>query len=184
MSIAIAIVARSPHLVGYDDYEPVSNGSLTIQRMWAQYGNYRRGSAADWSPIIEAALLSVRNGCDRPGWDGDDALPISHRTIDIVAKLTDCLFMLLPRGTPAPDLIPEPDGEICLSWAIEPDRSFSVSVAAHGKINFAGQFGTEGALHAWQPIDPASRAALEESLQDVARYVGRLYTGTEARRAR
>ena len=177
-----AIAARGLHLIGYEDYEPVSDGSQAIRRMWAADRNNRRGSASDWSPIIEAALLGIRNECGRVGWDGEEALPVSDRTIDLAAKLTACLFALLPRGTPAPDLIPEPDGEICISWSIDADRMFSVSVGAHGKINFGGQFGTEGALHAWQPIDPKNRASLEESLQDVVRYVVRLYTPTAVRR--
>lgn len=181
MSIAFAGIGL--HLIGHEDYEPVSKGGQTIRRMWAQDRNYRRGSASDWSPNIEAALLGIRNDCGRVSWDGEDALPVSDRTIDIAAKLTECLFTLLPRGTPAPDVIPETDGEICISWSINADRVFSVSIGAHGKINFAGQFGTEGAVHAWQSIDPKNRASLEESLQDVARYVGRLFAPSAVRRA-
>ena len=180
MSIAIAV--RGLHLIGHEDYEPVSKDNQAIRRMWAEDRNYRRGSASDWLPIIKAALLGIRNDCGRVSWDGQEAIPVSDRTIDLAAKLTECLFALLPRGTPAPDLIPEPDGEICISWSIDADRMFSVSVGAHGKINFSGQFGKEGALHAWQPIDPKNRASLEESLQDVARYVGRLYPPPAVRR--
>lgn len=180
--MSIAIAERGFHLIGYEDYEPVSHDNQAIRRMWAKDKNYRRGSASDWSPIIEAALLGIKNECSRVSWDGQEALPVSDRTIDLAAKLTECLFALLPRGTPAPDLIPEPDGEICISWSIDADRMFSMSVGAHGKINFSGQFGTEGALHAWQPIDQKNRASLEESLQDVARYVCRLYTPPTVRR--
>lgn len=181
--MSIAIAGRGLHLIGHEDYEPVSDGDQTIRRMWAKDRNDRRGSASDWSPIIGAALLDIKNGCGRVGWDGDDALPVSDRTIDIAAKLTECLFTMLRRGTPAPDLIPESDGEICISWSIDADRMFSVSVGAHGKMNFACQFGTEGAHHAWQSIDPRNRASLEESLQDVARYVGRLFPPPAIRRA-
>lgn len=181
--MSIAVAGKGLHLIGHEDYEPVSDGRQTIERMLAQYRDYRRGSASDWLPIIQAALLGIRNGCGRVGWDGDDALPVSDRTIDVTAKLTECLFTMLRRATPAPDLIPEPDGEICISWSIDADRVFSVSIGAHGKMNFAGQFGTEGAVHAWQPIDPRNRASLEESLQDVASYVGRLFRPPAIRRA-
>lgn len=181
--MSIAYAGRGLHLIWQEDYEPVSNGGQAIRRMWTQDSNNRRGSASDWSPTIQAALLGIRNECVRAGWDGDGALPVSDRTIDIAAKLTECLFTMLRRGTPAPDLIPESDGEICISWSIDADREFSVSVGAHGKMNFAGQFGTEGALHAWQPIDPRNRASLEKSLQDVARYVDRIFTLPAIRRA-
>ncbi len=180
--MSVAILARGLHLGRHDEYQPVSDGSREISRMWANR-NYQRVSASDWAPVIEAALVGIRNECGRVGWDGDEALPINDRTINVVAQMTECLFTLLPRGTPAPDLIPEADGEICISWSINADRVFSVSVGAHGKMNFAGQFGTEGALHAWQPIDPKDRASLEESLQDVARYVGRLHAPPAVRRA-
>lgn len=181
--MTIAITARGLRLVGHQDYEPVSDGSQAIRRMWAADRNYRRGSASDWSPIVEAALLGIRNECARVGWDGQEALPVSDQTINLVARLSDCLFGLLPRGTPAPDLIPESDGEICITWSMDVDRLFSVSVGAHGKLNFSGQFGMEGAVHAWQPIDSKNRASLEVSLQDVARYVGRLFTPSAVRRA-
>ena len=181
--MSIAFARQGLHLVGFNDYEPVSDVSQAIRRMWAADRNDRRGSASDWSPTIEAALLGIRNECSRVGWDSEDALPVSDRTIELAANMAECLYTLLPRGTPAPDVIPEPDGEICISWAIDADRMFSMSVGARGKINFSGQFGKEGALHAWQPIDPTNRASLEESLQDVARYVGRLFAPSAVRRA-
>ncbi len=79
------------------------------------------------------------------------ALPTrsSPRTETVVRAL----FALLPKSTPAPEVIPEADGEICLSWVVDSERQMSLSFGAHGKINFAGQFGKEGGIHGWQPID-------------------------------
>jgi hypothetical protein len=173
MSTAIAV--RNPFFFWEDPYEPVSEGSRAIQQLSANNANYRRGSATDWSPIVEAALLSIRRECAQRDWDGEDTLPVTDRTIGIAATLIECLFTMLPRGTPAPDIVPEPDGEICITWAVDRDRVFSMSVGAHRKINFSGQFGKEGSVHGWQPIDPTSRSVLEKSLQDVARQVARLY---------
>jgi hypothetical protein len=181
--MSIAYAGRGLHLIGQVDYEPVSNGGLAIRQMWTKNSNYRRGSASDWSPIIDAVVLGIKNDCGRVGWDGDGALPISDRTIDVAVKLTECLFAMLRKGTPAPDLIPESDGEICISWSIDADQVFSVSVGEHGKMNFAGQFGAEGAYHGWQAIDPKNRTSLEESLQDIARHVDRLFTPPAVRRA-
>lgn len=180
--MSVAILVSGTYFGKADEYQPVSDGSHLISRMWADR-NHPRVSASDWAPVIEAALAGIRNECSRIGWDGDEALPISDKTIKLVAQMAVCLFTLLPRGTPAPDLIPEHDGEICMIWSVRADRVFSVSVGAHGKMNFAGQFGKEGVLHAWQPIDPEDRAPLEESLQDVARYIGRLYSAPAIRRA-
>lgn len=180
--MSVAVLVRGAQFAGHDEYQPVSDGSREISRMWSKR-NHPRVSASDWAPVIEAALAGIRNECNQVGWDDDEALPISDRTINLVGQVAECLFTLLPRGTPAPDLVPEHDGEICIIWSISADRMFSVSVGAHGKMNFAGQFGKEGALHAWQPIDPEDRASLEESLQDVARYVRRLHSTPAVRRA-
>jgi hypothetical protein len=181
MSLAIAI--SDSRLSGYYDYEPVSHVSDELSRKWAQERNYLRGSASDWFPIIDAAFQSIRNECKNENWDGDAALPITEQVIAIAEKVVEALFTLLPKGTAAPDLIPEADGEICISWSVDAERLLSVSVGAHGKINFAGQFGKEGGIHGWQPIDATSPGTLDESLQEVARYLGRLYPQTVSRRA-
>lgn len=182
MSSSIAI--RDWRLAWDLDHETVTDGTREIQRTWAQKRNYLQGSASDWLPILEAALLNMKNDCSNADWDGVGAIPVSDQTIGLTAQIGEMLYSMMPRGTPVPDLIPEPDGEICISWSVTADRLFSLSVGAHGKINLAGQFGKEGALHAWQPIDTTSRSTLQESLQDVARYIGRLYESpTEKRRA-
>lgn len=181
--MSIAVAARALHLIEPKDYEPVSDGSRTIRRMWARDRNYQRGSAADWSPTIESALFGIRSECTQPGWDGAGARPVSDITISLVAKIAECLFTLLPGETPAPDLVPEPDGEICMSWSVGANRLFAVSVGEHGKMNFAGQFGAEGAYHGWLAIDPTSRSSLEVSLQDIVRYVDRLFAQSTIRRA-
>ena len=180
MSSATAI--RGSRLGWEFDYEPVTSATREIQRSWAQKRNYLQGSASDWLPILEAAFSNMKNDCSNADWDGVGTVPVSDQTIGLTAKVAEMLYTMAPRGTPAPDLIPEADGEICISWSVTADRLFSLSVGAHGKINFAGQFGKEGGIHAWQPIDATSRSALEESLQDVARYIGRLFAPSNDRR--
>ena len=181
MSFPIAI--RGPQLSGFHDYESVSAGSQAVTHRWADKRNYLRGSASDWLPTVDAALRGIRRECSRANWDGEDAYAITDQVIGIAEKVVETLFALLPTGTPAPDVIAEPDGEICISWSIDVERVISLSVGAHGKINFAGQFGKEGSVHAWQPIATSNRIALEESLQDVVRYVARLYPPVVSGRA-
>jgi len=181
MSTAIAISGFQ--FTETDGYEPVSDGSRAIRRQWAQERNYLRLSASDWIPAIEVALRRIRSECGKPNWDGQGASAVTGQAIGVAASIAEALFALLPKGTPAPDLIPEADGEICISWIADAATMFSLSVGAHGKINFAGQFGRSGGVHAWQPIDASSRIALQESLQDVARYVAKLYAQSVARRA-
>jgi hypothetical protein len=181
--MSLAIATADNRLIGDYEYEPISDGSKIISRRWAQERNYLKGSASDWLPTVDAAFRGIRSECQSANWDGQGALAITDSVIVLAEKVVGALFGLVPRGTPVPDLIPEADGEICISWSVGADRLLSLSVGAHGKINFAGQFGKEGGIHGWQPINAASPSALDESLQDVARYLGRLYPPTASRRA-
>jgi len=173
MSILIA-VANWPWVD--EDYVPVSDSSSTMRRTWRIERNLLRRSASDWLPAIEGALRDIRHDCGNAGWDGQGASPVRDRTIELAGIIAASLFDALPRGTPTPDIIPESDGEICISWAVDAKRVFSLSVGEHGKINFAGQFGGNGGVHAWQRLDTENRYALHESLRDVARYIERLFT--------
>jgi hypothetical protein len=110
------------------------------------------------------------------GWTR--SVGITDQVIAIGEKVVEVLFALLPEGIPPPDLIPEADGEICISWSVDADKLLSLSIGAHGKINFAGQFAKEGGIHGWQPIDAMSPNTLGESLQEVAEYLGKLYAPT------
>jgi hypothetical protein len=180
MSLAIAIADY--RMLGDYEYEPISDGSKVISRRWAQERNYLKGSASDWLPTVDAALKSIHDECHKAGWDGSGSLAISDRVIAITKNAVGALFTLAPKGTPAPDVIPEADGEICLSWVADSDQLLSISIGGHGKINFAGRFGKEGVIHGWQLVDTTSQSALNESLQDFAKYLGKLYPPTARRR--
>jgi hypothetical protein len=179
MSLAIAI--PSPGWAWQFDYEPVTQPTYQVQRALTDKRNYLQGSASDWLPILEAALLNIKKECRDVDWDGIGAIPVRGETIKLTAQIGEVLYAMMPRGTPVPDVIPEADGEICISWSLNSDRIFSLSVGPNAKINFSGQFGKEGAVHAWQPIDPTSRSSLQGSLEDVARYIARLLAASAER---
>jgi hypothetical protein len=181
MSLAIAIADY--RMLGDYEYEPISDGSKVISRRWALERNYLKGSASDWLPTVDAALKVIREECQRAGWDGPGSLAISDRVIAITTNAVGALFTLVPKGIPAPDVIPEADGEICLHWVVESEREMSISIGAHGKINFAGQFGKDGGVHGWQPVDATSERALDRSLQEIAKYVARLFAPIVSPRA-
>src|SRR3989442_12732057 len=116
MSSAIAI--RGLRLAWDFDYEPVTSATREIQRSWAQKRNYLQGTASDWVPILDAALRNIKSECSNADWDGVGARPVSDQTIELTAKVAKTLYTMVPRGTPAPDLVPEADGEVCLSWSV------------------------------------------------------------------
>src|SRR5438874_1207839 len=58
-----------------------------------------------------------------PGWDGEEAIPIS-----VAAGRTAAAFVrALPDDLPMPELGPEPDGSISLDWIQSRARQFSIS---------------------------------------------------------
>ena len=178
----LALEIGDSRLIGYYDYEPVSNDSEVLSRKWAHERNYLKGSASDWFPTVDASFRTLRDECQKAGWDGLGSLAISDQVIAITDKVVRALFTVVPKGIPAPDIIPEADGEICLHWVVDTEQELSISIGAHGKINFAGQFGKEGAIHGWQSVDTTSATALDASLQEVAKYVARLFPPTAGRR--
>ena len=173
MTVAAA-VPRSGFVwdVGYD---PVTSDSRAIQHSLAQERNYLRGSASDWLPVVYATLRAIQSDCTAPNWDGTGALPVTTETIELAGEIASALYKMLPPSVPVPDIIPEADGEICMSWYTDARQLFSLSIGAHGIINFAGQFGKTGGRHGWQSIDTTTRDGLEKSLQEVAQFIRRLY---------
>lgn len=173
MTSAVAI--RGNGLGWGNDYHPASADSERIRAVWQSRRNFLHGSASDWLPSIDAALRSIRSECATDNWDGMDAYAIALNVADFAERIAERLYHLLPRGTPAPDIVPEPDGEIGISWTVDTERMFSLSVGDHGNINFAGQFGKAGGIHGWHPVDTKSDEELAKSLEEVVRHIARLF---------
>jgi hypothetical protein len=134
------------------------------------------GSALDWAPSITASLEEISRNCSVTNWDGEDARAISSKVISITENVARSLYEILPNGTPNPDLLPEADGEICLSWELGDGRIFSLSLGEHNKMNYAGQLGRKGAVHGWQPIDISNPWSFHTALKDIALYIIKLYS--------
>lgn len=179
-AVAPSVTALIEPRVTYQIFSP---SGLVAQLLSTAARNHRRGSAADWVPVVEASIDAIKAECASDGWDGEGSLAITGETRSLALQVAICLSRILPAGSPPPDVVPESDGEICLSWSNTLGHIFSLSIGAHGKLNYAGQFGLGGSLHAWQPIQRESADAFEGSFEDVARYIARLFGAATAQRA-
>jgi hypothetical protein len=133
-------------------------------------------SALDWLPSIKARFEEIKKECSIQNWDGENALPISPQVISMTDIVVRSFYSKMPRNIPAPDIIPENDGEICLSWDINESKNFSISLGKHGKMNYAGQFGKEGVVHGWHPIDVSDSRVLCEEIEEVSKKIIMLYS--------
>lgn len=83
--------------------------------------------------------------CQKPGWDGYGALPVSETTHDLAHQFIDAL----PLGTSLPAFGAEPDGHLTMEWYRSSRRTLSVSVSPEGELHYAAlsgmskAFGTE-----------------------------------------
>jgi len=94
------------------------------------------------------ALDEVFDRCSRRGWDGHRAQAISRATYDRARLFLESL----PSTVPAPDIVPETDGDIAIEWERGPQHMFSVSIGAMGRVNFVGVYGEEE-RHGIEPFD-------------------------------
>lgn len=96
----------------------------------------RRVTEMAWVELADAASEAAN-----PNWDGYGAKPVDP----LAYRQAERFLVALPTTTPVPDVSVDPDGEVSISWNIEPDWVFSVSIGARGRLSYAGLFGTSKA---------------------------------------
>jgi hypothetical protein len=96
-----------------------------------------------------ADLGRIAATCGRYGWDGYRAKPITQGALQKAQAILD----ELPMWLPAPDIVPEADGEIAIEWDFAPDLIFSISVGESSKLHYAGLFGGGVERHGVEPFD-------------------------------
>jgi hypothetical protein len=93
--------------------------------------------------IEEAAreLNTAAAAAAEPGWDGYGACAVEGGSyLQAVRFLT-----LLPTLTPTPTISIDPDGEVSVSWDLDRNWMFSVSLSRSGRLSYAGLFGSNRA---------------------------------------
>ena len=71
-----------------------------------------------------------------PGWDGDDAPPITAATREACLAFVDAL----PFASTKPTILPDPDGEISFEWRNK-EGMLSVSVGGNGRLVYVAREG-------------------------------------------
>jgi hypothetical protein len=153
------------------DTTAVGNYSLLIDGLLERANSQVGKAAQNWEPQIAASVAAIAAECSVPNWDGDQASPVSLEALNLAACVAKFFYCYVPSETPAPELIPESDGEVSLSWTRDPNRMFSVSIGNHDKLNYAGRLG--GGV---EPHDVARIDLYDPStVQQMATYVTKLF---------
>jgi len=91
------------------------------------------------APVTEALIdeiSQISQSCEKHGWDGYDAEPISSESAVRAAQL----IKLLPNSIQNPSVVPEPSGDISLEWRSDDQKNFSLGVSGQSLV-YAGIFG-------------------------------------------
>lgn len=96
----------------------------------------RRVAESAWVELAEAAQAA-----SVPNWDGYGARSIDQRTYLQAERFLGAL----PTTIPVPEVSVDPDGEVAISWNMESNWVFSVSIGPTGRVSYAGLFGTSKA---------------------------------------
>ena len=121
--------------VGPDAAAMAERIDKVCQHFWESV-TLRRVTELGWIELADAAHEAAS-----PNWDGYGA-----RKIDPLAYREAERFLgTLPTMTPVPDVSVDPDGEVSISWNLDPDWVFSVSIGPTGRLSYAGLFGTSKA---------------------------------------
>ncbi len=106
---------------------------------------------------LKEDLISVSLECSQDGWDGYDAIPISHNALHRAWYYASNL----PREIPIPEVTPEPDGEIALEWYGKDGSVFSVSFGECDTISYAGLFSDKTKTYGVERLDSENKKILE-----------------------
>jgi hypothetical protein len=130
-----------------------------------------RDTAQDWRTYVNSAIAEIHAACSVANWNGPDSVAINDMVLGRALKVTDLLYYYVPYATPAPELVPGADGEVAMTWALNPNQVFSISIGNHGMLNFAGRLGEGVEPHDAVPFSSTDSAAIER----LASYISQLY---------
>jgi len=115
----------------------VSEESRIIQHSLERFlAESRRPVSFAWRDLLLGEVGEIVQSCSTEGWDGYDAEPVSRES-GLHARQ---LIGLLPDGIQAPNVVPEPTGDIGFEWFRGNEKHFTLSISGPAMV-YAGIFG-------------------------------------------
>ncbi len=141
-----------------------STESQAVRKQIQDAKRHVRAVASSMQSLAYPTLEDVMLQCSQRNWDGYHAKPISRLVYERARAFLDAL----PMSLPAPDIVPEPDGEIAFEWDRGANHIFSVSIGEATGVHFAGLFGSGVERHGVEPFDGLVSP-------EILSYINRLY---------
>ena len=137
--------------------------SRKLAELWLAATSHARDNASDWRSLTGALIELVAIESQTADWDGYGAKPISTIAKFEAQRLVD----MLPFSYPAPDPIPDPEGDIALSWDFGPGHMLTVSVGANGILSYAGLLGDGVKRHGMEPFKSDVPKSVHEAIEEL-----------------
>jgi hypothetical protein len=92
-------------------------------------------------------LDDLTEECSKANWDGYGAIPLNANA----SRIARAILQTISGSFPAPDIVPEPDGEIAFEWENNDGSIFSLSMGGNGMLAFAGVYADGTKIHGSEP---------------------------------
>jgi hypothetical protein len=125
---------------------------------------HERQRVTDWRSLTREMIEQIAMECSRPNWDGYGAAPISGEAKAQAQRFVE----VLPIDLPVPLVVPDPDGDISLSWDFGLDRVFTISVGATATLSYAGILGKGVRRHGQELFRGDVAQVLVESIREIS----------------
>ncbi|MGH8226510.1 MAG: hypothetical protein ACREU3_01180 [Steroidobacteraceae bacterium] len=164
----IASAINISPLAIYAQPSPASAAAARVTELLVQSEEHARKVATDWRPLANALIEELADECREPNWDGYGA-----NAVDTAAKAQAQRFVdLLPHRLPAPDPVPDPDGEIALTWDFGPGHILTIAIGADGTLTYAGLLGGGVKRHGVERLGATIPKAILQALEELCDRVG------------
>ena len=121
--------------------------SKSLQKTIETMVNHFRSRVERQTAFAELAGLIGR--ASKPNWDQYNGQPLSVDVYYLALRF----LVALPATLPAPEVGLDPDGEVSFEWTNGPEKIFTVSADAKGRLSYAGLFGEGKTAHGTEVFD-------------------------------